>query len=82
MKRLDFIDKRLRKANKARAYINTVHQAMLEYYRVFAKQIKPLPPETELSDFYQPSEKQSNGELLFIAQRSGIATYALYKYVK
>ena len=37
MKRLDFIDKRLREANKARAYINTVHQAMLEYYRVFAK---------------------------------------------
>ena len=57
MKRLDFINKRLREASKARAYINNVDQAMLECYRMFAKQIKPLPPEPELSDFYQPSEE-------------------------
>ena len=38
MKRLDFINKRLRQKNEARAYINNVHEAMLEYYRVFAKQ--------------------------------------------
>ena len=31
---------------------------MFEYYRVFAKQIKPSPPEPELSDFYHPSEAQ------------------------
>ena len=40
MKRLDFIDKKLREKNEARAYINNVDEAMLEYYRVFAKQIK------------------------------------------
>ena len=45
VKRLDFINKRLREKNEARAYINNVDEAMLEYYRVFAKQIKPLPPE-------------------------------------
>ena len=50
MKRLDFINKRLREKNEARAYINNVDEAMLEYYRVFAKQIKPLPPEPKLSD--------------------------------
>ena len=55
---------------------------MLEYYRVFAKQIKPLPPEPELSDFYHPSENQKNGELLFVAVGIGIATYALYKNFK
>ena len=55
MKRLDFINKRLRENNKARAYINNVDEAMLEYYRVFSKQIKPLPPESQLSDFYHPS---------------------------
>ena len=81
-KRLDFINKRSREQNKARAYINNVDEAVVEYYRVFAKQIKPLPPEPELSDFYQPSESQKNGELLFIALGSGIATYALYKYIK
>ena len=82
MKRLDFINKRLREKNEAKAYINNVYKAMLEYYRVFAKQIKPLPPEPELSDFYHPSENQKNGELLFVEVDTGIATYALYKYLK
>ena len=44
MKRLDFINKRLREQNKAKVYISNVDDAMLEYYRVFAKEIKPLPP--------------------------------------
>ena len=69
------------KKNEARTYINNVDEAMLEYYRVFAKQIKPLPPEPELSDFYHPSETQKNGELLFVIAGTGIATYALYKYL-
>ena len=56
MKRLDFINKRLRETNEARAYINNVDEVMLEYYRVFAKKIKPLPPEPQLSGFYHPSE--------------------------
>ena len=58
MKRLDFINKRLREKNEVRAYIKNVDEAVLEYYRVFAKQIKPLPPEPQLSDFYHPSEAQ------------------------
>ena len=32
MKRLDFINKRLREKNEARAYINNVDEEMLEYY--------------------------------------------------
>ena len=55
---------------------------MLEYYRVFAKQIKPMPPKPQLSDFYHPSGAQKNGELLFVIVGTGIATYALYKYFK
>ena len=82
MKRLDFINKRLREANKAKVYISNVDDAMLEYYRVFAKQIKPLLTEPQLLDFYQPSESQKNGELLFVAAGTGIATYTLYKYLK
>ena len=49
---------------------------------IFAKQIRPLPPEPQLSDFYHPSGAPKNGELLFIAVSAGIATYALYKYLK
>ena len=66
--------------DEARAYIKNVDEAMLEYYRVFARKIKPLPPEPELSNFYHPSEVQNNGELIFVVVGTGIATYALYKY--
>ena len=45
MKRLNYINKRLLEKNEAKVYINNVDEAMLEYYRVFAKQIKPLQPE-------------------------------------
>ena len=82
MKRLDFINERLREKNEARAYINTVDEAMLEYYRVFGKQIKLMPPESQLSDLYHPSETQKYGELLFVTVGTGIATYVLYKYLK
>ena len=41
MKRLDFINKRLREKNKARTYISNADEVMLEYYRVFAKKISP-----------------------------------------
>ena len=82
MKRLDLINKRMRERNEARVYIKNADEAMLEYYHVFAKKIKPLPPEPELSDFYHPSENQKNGELLFVVVGIGIVTYALYKYLK
>ena len=82
MKRLDFINRRLCENNEARVYINNVDDAMLEYCQAFAKQIKPLPPEPQLSDFYHQSETQENGELLFVAVGTGIATYPLYKYLK
>ena len=43
--------------------------------------IKPLPPESQLSDFHHPSEAQKS-ELLFVAVCTGTAAYALYKYFK
>ena len=58
MKRLDFINKRLREKNEAKTNINNLDEAMLKYYRVFAKNIKPLTPEAELSHIYHPSEAQ------------------------
>ena len=82
MKCLDFINKKLREKNKAKAYINNVDEAMFEYYRVFEKQIKPLPSEPQLLDFYHQSEAQKNSELLFSVVGTGIATYALYKYLE
>ena len=82
MKQIDFINKRLREKNEARTYINNVNAAVLECYWIFAKKIKPLPPQPKLSNFYHPSDGQKNSELLFAAVGTGIATYALYKYLK
>ena len=56
MKRLDFINQRLSQKNETKACIKTVDQAIFEYYRVFSKRIKFLYPESQLSDFYHPSE--------------------------
>ena len=55
------MNKRLCEKNEPITHINNIDEAMLEYYRVFAKKIKPLPPEPELSDFYHPSETQKYG---------------------
>ena len=82
MKRLDFINRRLGEKSEVRTYSNNVDEAMLEYCRVFAKQIKLLPSEPQLSNFYHPSEDKKNGELLFVAVGTGLATYALYRYLK
>ena len=51
MKRLDFINKSLREKNEARAYINNVDEAMLEYCQVFTKQIKSLLPAPQFIRF-------------------------------
>ena len=82
MKLLDFIIKRLREKNEARAYINNADKAMLEYYLVFVRQIKPLPPEPQFSDFYHPSEGQTNGESVFVRVHADQIPYAIYKCLK
>ena len=76
-----FYQQKITWKNEARAYIHNVDEAMLEYYWVFAKQIKPLPPEPQLPDFYHPSDAQKNGELLFVTVGTGIAKCAVYKYL-
>ena len=58
VKRLGFINKRLREKNEARAKNNNADKAMLKHYHVFAKRIKPLSPEPQLSEFYRPLEGQ------------------------
>ena len=51
IKRLGFINKRSQEKNEAREKINNADKAMLKYYQVFAKGIKPLSPEPHLSEF-------------------------------
>ena len=86
MKLQDSINKRLPEKKKAKEYINNVDEAVFEYCRVYAKQIKLLPPESQLSDFHHPSEGKKkikkNDELLFVTVGTGLTTYYFNKYVK
>ena len=52
------------------------------------KQLKPLPPEPQLSIFFYSSEKKvknnnnKNDKLLYVAVAMGLATYAFCEYLK
>ena len=81
LKRLDFINKRLRDKKEARDYIENLNSAMLEYYRVFGVKLKPLPPEPQLSDYYNTSDQQKSGELLFVIAGTAISSYIIMKYL-
>ena len=81
MERLDFINKRLRDKKEARDYIGNLDSAMLEYYRVFGVKLKPLPLEPQLSDYYNASDQQKSGELLFVIAGTAISSYIIMKYL-
>ena len=78
MKRLDFMNKRLREKMRREDISTMLMKQCLNTIAYLQKKIKPfLPPKPELSDFYHPSEVQKNGELLFVVVVTGVATYAL-----
>ena len=81
MERLDFINKRLRDKKEATDYIGNFDSAMLEYYRVFGVKLKPLPPEPQLSDYYNASDQQKSGELLFVIAGTAVSSYIIMKYL-
>ena len=81
LKRLDFINKRLTDKKEARDYIRNLDSAMLEYYRVFGIKLKPLPPEPQLSDYYNASDQQKSGELLFVIAGTATGSYIIMKHL-
>ena len=80
LKRLDFINKRLRDKKEAREYLGNLDSAMLEYYRVFGVKLKLLPPEPQLSDYYNASDQQKSGDLLSVIAGTAISSYIIMKY--
>ena len=82
MKRLDLINKDYVKEVRQGLMSKMLMKQCLSTMAYLQKKKKPLPPVPELSDFYHRSEVQKNGELIFVAVSTGIATFALYKYLK
>ena len=81
LKRLNFINKRLKDKKEARDYIGNLNSAMLEYYRVFGVKLKPLPQEPQISDYYNASDQQKSGDLLFAMAGTAISSYIIMKYL-
>ena len=81
LKRLDFINKRLRDRKEARDYIRNLDSAMLEYYTIFGVKLKPLPAEPQLSDYYYASDQQKSDQLLFVIAGTAISSYIIMKYL-
>ena len=81
LKRLEFIKKRLRDKKEARDYTGNLDSVMLEYYRVFGVKLKPLPSEPQLSEYYNASDQQKSGELLFVLGGTTISSYIIMKYL-
>ena len=81
VKRLDFINKRLREQQDARQTISNLEDGNREYYRVFGRKIKPLPKEPVLTDYYHPSKSQKKGEIAFIIGGTTLVSYLAFRYL-
>ena len=58
-----------------------VEAGMHEYYLATQHKLKPLQKYPVLSDHYNPSEKQKNGEIAIILGGLAITGFVAYKYL-
>ena len=72
--RLDYIGKTLRQKKHAEQTFSDLDKAGRLYYEVTGNELPPLK-EPKFSDYYNPSRKQKDGELAFVAV--GMATLAV-----
>lgn len=66
IQRLDFLNEQLKRQDHALKTFDNVDEAMREYAKHFSQKLPPLGAPPTLSQFYNPSQPQQNGELIFI----------------
>ena len=66
IERLDWINEELRRQGHAVQTFRDVDAAMREYAQVTGRDIDPLGPEPQLSDFYLPIDDQKDREIAFV----------------
>jgi len=64
IQRLDFINERMEEQKHAVSTFTDVDKAIREYYLATGEDLSVRKP--KLSDFYQPSDNQKTGEIIFI----------------
>ena len=80
-KRLDWIATNTQiKAEAKQNFTNTDYAFKLYNQAHPDKQMIP-PKETKFSDFYQPSEQQKNGELMFVGAGALALGYAAFRFL-
>ena len=75
---LDWINEELHRQNHAVQTFRDVDAAIREYANVTGKNLGPLEPEPQLSDFYTPSDDQKDREIAFVVL--GMAATGLVAY--
>ncbi len=73
---LDWINEELRRQSHSVQTFRDVDAAIREYAHVTGKNLGPLDPEPQLSDFYTPSNDQKDREIAFVVL--GMAATALW----
>ena len=76
--RLDWINEELRRQSHSVQTFRDVDTAIREYAHVTGKNLSPLDPEPQLSDFYTPSNDQKDREIAFVVL--GMAATGLVAY--
>ena len=56
LRKIDFVNKRLHDQQHAKQAITDLKDGIRKYYQMFGRNIKPLPKEPVLNDFYHPSK--------------------------
>ena len=79
-KLLDWIATNRIKDQAKQNFTNTDYAFKL-YNQAHPHEQRPIPKEPEFSDFYQPSEQQKKGELLFIGTGAIALGYAAFRFL-
>lgn len=79
-KLLDWIEANAEMKQQAKQNFENTDYALKLYNRVHVDSPINTPKEPRFNDFYQPSENQKNGELLFVGAGTAAVTYAALRF--
>jgi hypothetical protein len=77
--RLDWINEELRRQSHSVQTFRDVDTAIREYASITGKDIGPMDPEPQLSDFYTPSNAQKDREIAFVVLGMAATGLVVYK---
>ena len=80
-KLLDWIETKAEIKAKAEQNLTNIDYAFKLYNQAHPDERMILPKEPQFSDFYQPSEQQKNGELLFVGMGALALGYAAFRFL-